>query len=69
MNELLVLLILPGLTCTHVLPRDRAFVHLLFVPEREFQPIFNSGLGVDFVKMILHHLFAGTEVLGDFAIL
>jgi hypothetical protein len=42
---------------------------MLFVPECEFQPIFNSYLGIDFVKMILNHLFGGAEVHRDFAIL
>ena len=45
-----------------------AFVHLLFVPEGEFEPIVNSHLGVDSTEIVPNHQWGNTEVLGDFAI-
>jgi len=44
-------------------------MHLLFVPEGEFQPIVNSDLGVDGTEIVPNPLWGNTEVVGDFAIL
>src|SRR5215475_5326845 len=44
-------------------------MHLLFVPEGEFQPIVNSDLGVDGTEIVPKPQWGNTEVVGDFAIL
>jgi len=44
-------------------------MHLLFVPEGEFEPIVNSEGGIDGTEIITNHLWGNTEVFCDFAIL
>ena len=46
-----------------------ASIHLVFVPEGEFEPSVDSDLGIDGTEVVPNHRCGSTEVLGDFVIL